>query len=162
MTRDSKTAKAFRNAAEELVLAEAELQVQSLPPSLRQQISPVEVAARALNRLSPLYATSEKGWRLQQLKANHEAGRQVSAVVRQALATVQQAPRRDSPPLTSVSEELQQERVLRELRQILRREDLDWHNLVPVFKEKLAETSQGCYTWRRREPQSWDNQRFLR
>ena len=61
-----------KNAIEELVIAEIDLQISHLPQYRRDQISLSEVAAYALNRLPPMYATSKLGWLRQRKKATTE------------------------------------------------------------------------------------------
>ncbi len=153
----------FRNAIEELVLAEAELQIQNLPTALREQICLADVAAYALNRLPPLYATSEKGWRFQQLKANRDADQKVVIAVRQALAAVRRDPlRNDAEPLPTTYGGIKQELALRELQEILQRDDLNWQNLAAAFEQRLVETTKGQMAWRKRSAQTWDNHQYLR
>ncbi|NEO33373.1 MAG: late competence development ComFB family protein [Symploca sp. SIO3C6] len=45
-----------------LVIEEVKHQLDNYPQQLANYINPVEVATYALNRLSPLYASSEEGW----------------------------------------------------------------------------------------------------
>ena len=61
-----------KNAIEELVIAEIDLQISHLPQYRRDQINLSEVAAYALNRLPPMYATSKLGWLRQRKKATTE------------------------------------------------------------------------------------------
>lgn len=89
----------YRNAIEPLVTEEVERQLQRLPSPLVEYINPVQVMAYALNRLPALYATSEEGWRRQQLRAKTQFGPQIAVAVRQAIAAVQKDPLKVSTPL---------------------------------------------------------------
>lgn len=89
----------YRNAIEPLVYEEVERQLQGLPSHLAEYINPVQVIAYALNRLPALYATSEEGWRRQQLRAKKQFGNQIAVAVRQAFAAVQKDPLKVSTPL---------------------------------------------------------------
>ena len=59
----------FRNAMEELVIEELERQLQSLPSDLVQSLNQVDILTYALNRLPPLYASTEEGYKWQQQQA---------------------------------------------------------------------------------------------
>ena len=48
-----------KNAVEELVIGEIEAQIAHLPVYRRAQLNLSEIAAYALNRLPPMYATSK-------------------------------------------------------------------------------------------------------
>lgn len=57
------------NAMEPLAIAEIERQMQTMSPSVTQSINKDDAIAYALNRLPPLYATTEEGWNWQQERA---------------------------------------------------------------------------------------------
>lgn len=89
----------YVNVLETIVVEEVEHQIGKLPPHLVKYIDPVQVIAYALNRLPSLYATSEEGWRRQQLKAKTELKDQILRAVRQGLAAVQKDPLKVTTPL---------------------------------------------------------------
>jgi hypothetical protein len=76
-----------------------ERKIEKLPPHLAKYINPAQVVAYALNRLPSLYATSEEGWRRQQLKARTELKNQIIMAVRQGFAAVQKDPLKVTTPL---------------------------------------------------------------
>lgn len=89
---------------EDLVAEEVKRQVASLSPRLSQYIKRVEVETYALNRLPPLYASSQEG-----LLQQHKRGREtlledVRKAVRQALVAVQRDVLRHSTPLSPEEE----------------------------------------------------------
>ncbi|MBD2100124.1 late competence development ComFB family protein [Leptolyngbya sp. FACHB-261] len=135
---------------EELVLEEVDRQMQRLPVAMREYVSPAEVAAYALNRLPPLYATSQKGWRAQRLRAKNEASSQVVTAVRQAMVAVQRDPLRVSAPLPINLEGMQQEMALNELREILQQDDISWNNLAEIIEQTLVKTARGQISWHKR------------
>ncbi len=167
MMRNPNSARVFKNAMEELVLEEVERQTQRLSPAIREYVSPAEVAAYALNRLPPMYATSQKGWRSQRLKVKNEIANQVATAVRQALVAVQRDPLRVSSPLPMTLEGMQQEVALSELRSLLQQEDLTWNNVVDVIEQTLIKTARGQVTWHRRnnpvprQGYDWQDDRHL-
>ena len=89
----------YSNAMEPLVIQEVERQLAQLSPQLVAYIHPAQVIAYALNRLPALYATSERGWQLQQQRVKNELQHQVVMAVRQAVAAVQSDPLRAATPI---------------------------------------------------------------
>ena len=59
----------YRNAMEPLAIEEIERQMQQLHPDVASLINKADAIAYALNRLPPLYATTEEGWKWQQERA---------------------------------------------------------------------------------------------
>ena len=92
----SNTAPLYRNALEPLVIKEVDRQVNRLPAKLLKYVDSDKIKAQAiayaLNRLPAMYATSERGWEFQQLKAQEKYRRKIVEVVRQGFAAVQQDP----------------------------------------------------------------------
>ncbi|WP_155968890.1 late competence development ComFB family protein [Kamptonema formosum] len=88
----------YRNALEPAVVREVHRQLQTLPPRLVSYINPVQVIAYALNRLPPLYATSEKGWELQQQRIHTELEAEIVMEVRRGIAAVERDPFRAATP----------------------------------------------------------------
>jgi hypothetical protein len=142
-------AQTYRNAIESLVVEEVERQFQRLPTRLSSYLNKTEVIAYALNRLPALYATSEKGWREQRLRGKNQLGNQIVTAVRQAIAAVQRDPLRASTPLQP-REDIEPQVALQGLRELLRREDLSWRNLVDGVEQALVKTARGEVTWRKR------------
>ncbi len=89
----------YCNVLEPLVTAEVMRQLAELPPNLVKYIKPEEAIAYALNRLPPLYATSQEGWKRQQEKAQTDLAENIFLAVRQGLAAVQRDPLKASTPL---------------------------------------------------------------
>ncbi|MFB2839786.1 late competence development ComFB family protein [Floridanema evergladense] len=89
----------YINVLEAIVIEEVERQMEKLSPHLAQYINPEQAIAYALNRLPSLYATSEEGWRRQQIKAKTELKNQIKMAVRQGLAAVQKDPLKVTTPL---------------------------------------------------------------
>jgi Late competence development protein ComFB len=89
----------YCNVLEPLVTAEVMRQLAELPPNLVKYIKPEEAIAYALNRLPPLYATSQEGWKRQQEKAQTDLAENIFIAVRQGLAAVQRDPLKASTPL---------------------------------------------------------------
>lgn len=133
----------YKNVMEVLVKEEVEGQMKQLPPKLAEYIDRVEVATYALNRLPPLYASSQEGQRHQQVRGKQKYKNEISTAVRQAFAAVQRDPIRRSTPLTR--EEAAEYEValaaLEQIQQLLPHKQLSWHNLVNVVQQSLTKTA---------------------
>ncbi|HEY9651078.1 MAG TPA: late competence development ComFB family protein, partial [Coleofasciculaceae cyanobacterium] len=78
--------KQFINVMEELVLTEAIAQVAEIEAKSDRVLDVGDVAAYALNRLPPLYATTEEGAQYQRLRAKEELQSLITQQVCAALA----------------------------------------------------------------------------
>ncbi|MBF2027214.1 MAG: late competence development ComFB family protein [Oscillatoriales cyanobacterium C42_A2020_001] len=160
----ARSAQTYRNVMEPLVVEEVERHIASLPPKVAQYINKAEAIAYALNRLPPLYATSERGWEQQQAKASREMRSQITAAARQAIAAIQRDPIRSTSPLR-IDADRDANEALQGLKELLRSDDLSWHNLVDTVERMLIQTARGEITWRKRgssvtESQGWQDNRY--
>lgn len=89
------------NVMEELVAEEATRQIKTLPPKSRNDINQLDVVTYALNRLPPLYASSQEGiaHQTKAAKQNHQLAMQTA--VQRAIAIVRRDPLRQSTRITS-------------------------------------------------------------
>ena len=78
--------KQFINVMEELVLTEAIARVAEIEASSERTLDLGDIAAYALNRLPPLYATTEEGATYQRSKAKEELHAIISDCVQEAIA----------------------------------------------------------------------------
>jgi len=139
----------FRNVLEKLVLSLAYHQVQKLHPDLAQTIDLGEVMAYTLNRLPTMYATTERGYRELRQRAKEQHGRQVVAIINEAIATILQNPKPDRPPLPFARFEAEQEEALEQLQWMLQRDDITWRNVTAVIEATLHRAIESGLTWRR-------------
>ncbi|MDX2097185.1 MAG: late competence development ComFB family protein [Leptolyngbyaceae cyanobacterium bins.59] len=156
----------YRNVMESLVAEEVDRQFQQIPPRLARYLSKEEVTAFALNRLPALYATSEKGWRQQVIRGRRDCGTQIATAVRQALVAVQRDPLRMESPLPP-AEDNDAHSALRDLRTILKREELTWKDLVDAVEQALVQTARGQVTWQKRNSapvnrNAWNSELYKR
>jgi Late competence development protein ComFB len=93
----------YQNVMESLVEKEIERQFHALP-HIAKHLDPIDVATYALNRLPPLYASTEKGKGYQELTGQGQLKPVIEKTVRQAIAAVQRDPLRQLPPLTAKTE----------------------------------------------------------
>jgi hypothetical protein len=78
--------KQFINVMEELVLAEAIAKVAEIEATSEQTLDVGDIAAYALNRLPPLYATTEEGANFQRARAKEELQEFINKQVKEAIA----------------------------------------------------------------------------
>jgi Late competence development protein ComFB len=78
--------KQFINVMEELVLTEAIARVAEIEATTEHVLDVGDIAAYALNRLPPLYATTEEGATYQRQRAKEELQSLIAGQVREALA----------------------------------------------------------------------------
>lgn len=78
--------KQFINVMEELVLSEAIAQVAQIDEVSEQSLDVGDIAAYALNRLPPLYATTEEGAQYQRSRAKDELQALIASQVKEAIA----------------------------------------------------------------------------
>lgn len=131
---------------EELVTEEVDRRLKMLSPKLAKYIDRLQVIAYALNRLPPLYASSQEGARHQKQRGRYKLYEQIKTAVSQGLNAVQCDPLRVSTPLTKETEfpDLTAERALRELRVIFKRRDLTWSSVVSMVVEAIrGQTAKG-------------------
>lgn len=78
--------KQFINVMEELVLSEAIARVAEIEETSEQTLDVGDIAAYALNRLPPLYATTEEGAQYQRSRAKEELQELISSQVKEAIS----------------------------------------------------------------------------
>ena len=144
--------RAYQNIMETLVQQEIQRQTKGLPDKLLKYLDLAEVATFALNRLPPLYASSEQGKQKQSQKGQLKLKNEVATAVRQALAAVQRDPIRTSTPLHTDEDPRYQlaEKSLFKLEAFLRRchlldsaiPHLTWDNLELAIAHALKRTAE--------------------
>jgi hypothetical protein len=127
----------YSNILESLVTAIVDRRVQRLDEESQQKISIDDVTAYVLNRLPPMYATSRRGLQNLRQKIKSEMTNQIINIVKEALSKVVKAPERELAPLPFEKFNLELEDTLKELRQVLKRDDLTWRNVAEVVEECL-------------------------
>lgn len=117
-----------RNVAEELVIEEANLQLERLNKNLQEQLRLADVVCQVLNHLPPMYATNHRGWVKQRNKAKEEYGKQINVLVQQAIVTISNSPVRNPLPLP-LEVLASPERSLDRLQKIIRKTNLTWNDI---------------------------------
>lgn len=165
--------RAYQNIMENLVHKEIHRQLKRLPQKLAEYIDVVEVATYALNRVPPLYASSERGKERQEEKGVLDLKQQISIAVRQAIAAVQRDPLRSSTPLapTQYAQYEIAETCLRDLEKLLRDSyliesdapDMDWDTLKIIVAKALKKAATQGIVHRRIEDviTEWEYQTYV-
>jgi hypothetical protein len=126
-----------RNVMEALVAEEIDSQMQQLSLREQQILERSQIMGYALNRLPSLYVTSEKGWQRQWSHGKNKYQCQIKTAVRQGIAAVLRDPLRDVTIL-SVHPPDVAEAALAQLRRLLMRQELSWHNMVATIQMLLV------------------------
>jgi hypothetical protein len=146
----------FVNTLENLVASISQCQISRLDPALKQQVTFEEVCAFALNRLPPMYATTENGLKYWRDQVRTEFSSDILVTVRQGVMTILKSPSRFLPPLPSDKFTTQQELAIAELKDILQIEDLDWRNVAEVVQDAIEQYQNGNITWTPRDRHNTD------
>ncbi len=117
--------KQFINVMEELVLSEAITRVAEIEATSDQVLDVGDIAAYALNRLVPLYATTEEGAEYQRQRAKEELQDLISQQVSEAIALSINSPSSKGKPISKSSGE----DVLQQVNSLLK-------NLASDFEQK--------------------------
>lgn len=125
-----------RNALEELVIEEAEAQYKRLGADIKKRVDLSEVIAYALNRLPPMYATTQRGWTQQRKRAEQELGQAIAKSVRNGFLSTQSDNLRQNDPIPA-HELISQARSLAKLRKIFNKEYLKWKDVPEVVRTAL-------------------------
>lgn len=126
-----------RNALEELVIEEAEAQYKRLGADVKKRVDLSEVIAYTLNRLPPMYATTQRGWTQQRKKADQELGDAIIKTVRKGFLSTQSDVLRQNDPIPS-HELVSQARSLVKLRKLFNKDYLKWKDVPDVVRDALA------------------------
>lgn len=142
-----------KNVMEIMVAEEVKRQLRNYPPKLVKYLNKIEVETYALNRLPPLYACSEEGWRKQKERAEAEFLEEIVIAVRQAFAAVQRDPLRFSTPiaLENKAEFEEARKALTKLQEILKLEEPTWKHLAKVAKRELSQATYKKMTQEEKE-----------
>ncbi|OIP75700.1 MAG: hypothetical protein AUK48_06960 [Oscillatoriales cyanobacterium CG2_30_44_21] len=140
----------FSNVLEKLVLSLAYHQTQKLHPAIAETVDLGETTAYVLNRLPPMYATSEKGYQALRQRAREVYGKEVVAALKEAIAVCVESPNLDKGPLPLARFEAELEEALAQVGWILQRGDITWRNAPFIVEECLHKAVNQGIEWRKR------------
>lgn len=147
----------FSNVLEKLVLSLAYHQIQKLHPAIADTVDLGETTAYVLNRLPPMYATTEKGYKALRLRAREVYGKEVVAVLKQAIAVCVDSPSIERAPLPLARFEAELEDALDQVNWILYRDDINWRNAPFIIEECLFKAVDSDLVWRKRSDHNYPN-----
>jgi hypothetical protein len=127
----------LKNVLEEIVVVEVQEQLKNLSQPAREAINLSEVAAFALNRLPPLYASTSRGWLQQRKRAHNELPQQIASTVQQGLLGVKRDPLRKSTKIEASKVETPAH-ILTKLQKLFSKPTLQWHQVPQTFQEALS------------------------
>ncbi|MEA5477544.1 late competence development ComFB family protein [Pseudanabaena galeata UHCC 0370] len=145
----------FSNVLEKLVLSLAYHQIQKLHPAIAETVDLGEATAYVLNRLPPMYATSEKGYKSLRLRAREVYGKEVVAVLKEAIAVCVESPNLEKIPLPLARFEAELEESLEQVSWILQRDDINWRNAPFIVEECLYKVVNNEMEWRKRSDHNY-------
>jgi len=128
--------KKYRNVMEELTVDEVRVQIASIEDDyIKECIDSNQVIAYALNRLQPMYATTEEGW-LEMRKQALNNEELIKRAVAQAIHVVQETPRpsttgmhRNKPATPAL--------ILSRLAKLMGKNNMRWRDLPDTLQRKL-------------------------
>ncbi len=125
-----------RHALEELVIEEAEAQHKRLSADVKKRVDLSEVIAYALNRLPPMYATTQRGWVQQRKKADQELSTAIAKTVRNGFLSTQSDVLRQTDPIPA-HELISQARSLAKLRKLFNKDYLKWKDVPEIVRDAI-------------------------
>ncbi len=125
-----------RNALEELVIEEAEAQYKRLGADVKKRVDLSEVIGYTLNRLPPMYATTQRGWIQQRKRAEQELGASIVKTVRNGFLSTQSDVLRQSDPIPA-HELISQARSLSKLRKLFSKDYLKWKDVPEIVRDAM-------------------------
>ncbi|MEI6331129.1 MAG: late competence development ComFB family protein [Pseudanabaena sp.] len=136
------------NVLEDLVKQEVANQLVHMEAVLPRKVGADDVSAYVLNRLPAMYATTEQGVTWQTQKAKEQLSNQIEVTVIEALMTLSKTPRRLASPIPLVKFEEDCEQSIKELRNILQRDDITWRNIANLTEYALEQSKHGMIYWK--------------
>jgi len=138
----------FTNVLETLVWEETKRQTRRMTNLLSREVTIADAAAYTLNRLPPMYATTQEGLERQRHKALSEMGNIIGSTVIEALMTLSRLPRRIDEPIPLLKFEEAQEEALKQVRSIAQRNDITWRNITKLLEDAWEASKAGNFQWR--------------
>ncbi|HBC41178.1 MAG TPA: hypothetical protein DCZ88_04570 [Pseudanabaena sp.] len=135
------------NVLEDLVQQEVKNQLVNMANILPLKVGIADISAYVLNRLPPMYATTQQGLALQNRKAKKQMASQIESAVIQAMMTLSKKPRRLAIPLPYLKFDEDCEQAIKELRIIFQRDDITWRNITSLAEYAIAYEQNGMKSW---------------
>ncbi|BBC22850.1 late competence development ComFB family protein [Pseudanabaena sp. ABRG5-3] len=144
----------FVHSLERLVMKMAQNRAQKFSPTELKFIRLEDVLALTLNRLPPLYATSEKGLNHLRYYAQMNIGSEVAIMVHEAMLEVRKNNYQSISPLMFQKIRHEREQALVKVRKLLLNPEVRWQNLLEIVSQSLDFAKKGQVCWERAAPKS--------
>ncbi len=141
--------KQLTHSLERLVIRMAQNRAQSFSPSELKFIRLEDVLAKTLNRLPPLYATSEKGIVHLRHYAQMNIGSEVAIIVHESMLEVRNASYQKIDPLMFFRVRHERAQALAKVSKLLLNQPVTWQNLNEAFAKSLDFAKSGKVCWER-------------
>ncbi len=137
------------HSLERLIIRMAQTRAQSFQPSELRFIRLEDVLAKTLNRLPPLYATSEKGINHLRHYAQMNIGSEVAIIVHEAMLEVRSQNYQRIDPLMFYKIRHEREQAMIKVSKLLFNREVKWQNLMEVISTSLDLAKTGKVCWER-------------
>ena len=137
------------HSLERLAIKMAQNHAQKFSPTELKFIRLEEVLAKTLNRLPPLYATSNKGINYLRYHAQMNIGSELAIIIHESMAEVLSANYSRMQPLMFSQIRRDREQALVRVERLLGDRDVKWQNLIEVVSQSLELAKQGKVCWQR-------------
>ncbi|PZO42143.1 MAG: hypothetical protein DCF19_07830 [Pseudanabaena frigida] len=139
------------HSLERLVIRMAQNRAQSFQPTELKFIRLEDVLAKTLNRLPPLYATSEKGINHLRHYAQMNIGSEVAIIVHESMLEVRKENYGRIEPLMFSKIRHEREQTTIKVSKLLSKE-VKWQNMPEVISQSLDLARTGKICWQRSQP----------
>lgn len=138
------------HSLERLIIRMTQNRAQNFPPAELKFIRLEDVLALTLNRLPPLYATSEKGINHLRHYAQMNIGSEVAIIVHESMLEIRNnLSYRKIDPLMFHKIRHEREQSLSKIRNLLFNREVKWQNLLEVVSQSLENAKTGKVCWER-------------
>ncbi|NJK35457.1 MAG: late competence development ComFB family protein [Oscillatoriales cyanobacterium SM2_2_1] len=138
----------FSNVLEKLVLSLVYHQIHKMDLNAISELDLTEITAYVLNRLPPMYATTQRGYSQLRKRARELHGRFILDTIAYAILLIMERPYRDRELISEYRLLDEQQQAITQLSWMLHRDDVTWRNVVVVVKEAIAAAEKGTLIWR--------------
>lgn len=137
------------HSLERLIIRMAQNRAQKFPPAELKFIRLEDVLALTLNRLPPLYATSEKGLNHLRYYAQMNIGSEVALIVHEAMIEVRNLSYQRIDPLMFNKIRYEREQAFVKIRKLLFKSEVKWQNLLEIATQAIDLAKTGKVCWER-------------
>ncbi|MEI6428635.1 MAG: late competence development ComFB family protein [Pseudanabaena sp. ELA607] len=140
------------HALERLVIRLAQSHAARLfPPAELQALRLEDLVAEVLNRVPPMYATTNRGIRHWRQYAQLNIGSQLMVFIDEALRKAHEQSKQQQPLVLFNRVRQERQHSLMEISQLLMGQDVRWQNLITAVDASLKQSKGGQTCWQKKE-----------